>query len=175
VTRRPRALLCIAIAFFTLSAGECELGDILPRPGRIVVTNTGTEPAVVAIIAPDVKSYPTLAGGASASVSTNTGGQYEVRVVMTPENTQRYRAELLALRTAVEKLVDGSLTSEEKTRLFITLAGIKAAILALEQANAAGCSGRIELSQDTEGTVNATVQWVPQSGAGFWDTTCGSG
>lgn len=174
MTLRPRALACIALLFVTLSAGECELGEILPRAGRIVVTNTGTEPAVVAIIGPDVKSYPTLAGGGSASVTTNTGGPYEVRVVMTPENAQRYRTELLALRAAVEKLVDGSLTSVEKTNLFLNLAGIKAAIVALEQANAAGCSGRIELGQDAAETVNATVAWVAQSGAGFWDATCGS-
>lgn len=174
MTRRPRALLCIAVAFITLSAGECELGGIVDEPGRIVVTNTGTEPAVVAIIAPDVKSYPTLAGGGTASVSTNTGGEYQVRVVMTPENTQRYRADLSELKAVVQKLVDGSLTTEEKTRLFSRLAGINAAIAALEQANAAGCGGRIELEPDGPETVNATVQWVAQGGAGFWDTTCGS-
>ena len=169
--------MCIAVAFVVLSAGECELsslGDILDKPGNIVVTNAGTEIAVVAIIADDVKSYPTLAGGATASAETNVGGQYQVRVVMTPENTQRYREDLVSLKQIVSKLVDGTLTTQEKTRLFSQLAGINAAIAALEQANAAGCSGVISLNQDNAETVNANVRWVPQSGAGFWDATCGS-
>lgn len=167
-------MLFIGIAFVSLSAGECELGDLINQPGTIVVTNVGTEPAVVAIIAADVKSYPTLAGGDSATVSTTTGGRYEVRVVMTPENAQRYREELAALRRRVEQLVDGSLSTAEKTQLFSQLAGIKAAINALEQANAAGCGGRIELNQASAEKVNATVRWVSQSGSGFWDATCGS-
>ena len=169
-----RSLLFIGIAFVSLSAGECELDGLINKSGSIVVTNTGTEPAVVAIIAPDVKSYPTLAGGASTTISTTTGGRYEVRVVMTPENAQRYRADLATLRGRVERLIDGSLSTEEKTRLFIQLAGIKAAITALEQANAAGCGGSIELNEESAENVNATVQWVSQSGAGFWDVTCGS-
>lgn len=175
--RRLRSLVCICLAFVLLSAGECDLsslGKILDKPGRMVVTNTGTELAVVAIIASDVKSYPTLAGGASASAETNVGGQYDVRVVMTPENTQRYRQDLLSLKQVVAKLVDGSLSTEEKTYLFSHLAGLNAAIAALEQANAAGCSGTITLNRDNAQTVNATVAWVRQTGSGFWDATCGS-
>jgi hypothetical protein len=78
------------------------------------------------------------------------------------------------MRRSVEKLIDGSASTAEKTQLFINLAGIKAAITALEQANAAGCSGHITLNKDNAEFVSATVNWVPQSGAGFWDTTCGS-
>jgi hypothetical protein len=175
--RRMRTMVCATVAFALLSAGECDIGDVgglLNERGTISVTNTGTEAAVVAVLAAEVKSYPTLAAGASASVETNVGGQYEVRVVMTPENAQRYREDLFALRRSVEKLIDGSLTSQEKVELFTKLAGIKAAIQALEQSKVAGCNGRIELNQDEAETVTATVQWVPQGGAGFWDATCGS-
>lgn len=174
---RLRRALALLAAFVILSGGECEigsLGEILDRPGSIVVTNVGIHPAVVAIIAPDVKSYPTLAGGATASVQTNVGGSYQVRVVMAPENAQRYHDDLLALRRSVEKLIDGSLSTAEKTGLFIKLAGIKAAIAALETSGAGGCSGRIELNQDNAQTVNATVGWVDQGASGFWDTSCGS-
>jgi hypothetical protein len=178
VTRRLRALICIATAFVVLTAGECEIGDIgniLARPGTITVTNTGdTETAVVAILADDVKSYPTLASGSSASVKTNVGGAYQVRVVMTPENAQRYRDNLNSLKQLVQKQVDGTATTQEKTRLFSDLAGINAAIKALEQANAAGCSGNLALSPDEALTASATIAWVPQAGAGFWDTTCPS-
>jgi hypothetical protein len=177
MNKRLRTIVGAVLAFVLLSAGECEfssLGEILDKPGRIVVSNLGTETAVVAIIANDVKSYPTLAGGATASAETHVGGAYQLRVVMTPENTQRYRDDLLSLRRIVERFVDGAAATEEKTRLFTNLAGIKAAIAALEQANAAGCSGTIEINQDTAEIVNATVTWVRQSGAGFWDATCGS-
>lgn len=177
MNKRLRTMTFGVLAFVLLSAGECEitgLGDILDKPGRIVVSNVGTDVAVVAIIGPDVKSYPTLAGGATASAETNVGGQYEVRVVMTPENTQQYRDDLLALKRDVTKLVDGTLTAAEKTTLFSRLAGIKAAIAALEQANAAGCSGNIEINQDKTEIVNATVAFVRASGGGFWDATCGS-
>ena len=177
MTKRLRLVIFGVLAFVLLSAGDCDfssLGGILDKPGRIVVTNTGTEVAVVAIIADDVKSYPTLAGGATASAETNVGGAYQVRVVMTPENTARYRQDLVSLKQIVTKFVDGAATTEEKTQLFAKLAGINAAIAALEQSNAAGCSGRIELNQDNAEIVNATVTWVTQSGAGFWDSTCGS-
>jgi hypothetical protein len=170
-------MVVLLVLFVIVSGGECglsDLGELLDEPGRITVTNTGLESAVVAITADDLKSYPTLAAGASASVLTNVGGQYEVSVVMTPENAQRYREDLLALRNSVEKLIDGSLTSQEKVELFTNLAGINAAIQALEQSNAAGCSGKIKLNQDRSEAVNATVSWVPQGGAGFWDSTCGS-
>jgi hypothetical protein len=177
MNKRLRVVVGAVLAFVLLSAGECEfssLGDILDKPGRIVVSNVGTETAVVAIIANDVKSYPTLAGGATASVETNVGGAYQVRVVMTPENTQRYREDLVSLKQIVQQFVDGAASTDEKTRLFAKLAGINAAIAALEQTNAAGCSGNIEINQDNPEIVNATVTWVRQSGAGFWDTTCGS-
>lgn len=133
---RLRALILNAVAFFGSSAAECDLrslGEILDKPGQIVVTNAGDQVAVVAIIADDVKSYPTLAGGATSSAETTVGGRYQVRAVMTPENAQRYRDDLLSLIQIVSKLVDGSLMTEEKTRLFSQLAGINAAIAALEQ------------------------------------------
>ena len=175
--RRLRALIAVAVAFVVLSAGDCEIGDLgltLDKPGRIVVSNTGTEPAVLAIVADDVKSYPTLASGSTTSVETNVSGQYRVIVAMSPESAVEYRAELMALRSTVEKLLAGSLDSAEKTRLFISLAGIKNAIARLEDPNGASCSGLIELKHQDPETVNATVAFVTQSGSGFWDLACGS-
>lgn len=174
---RVRMVAFGVLAFVLLSAGECEfssLGDILDKPGQIVVSNVGTDTAVVAIIANDVKSYPTLAGGATASAYTNVGGVYEVRVVMTPENIERYRQDLFDLRRSVEALIDGTASSADKVTLFTKLAGIKASIQALENSNAAGCSGSITLNQDEAASVTATVTWVPQGDSGFWDLTCGS-
>ena len=177
MTSRLQTLAFAAAAFVMLSAGKCDissLGDILDEPGSIAVTNIGQEPAVVAISADDVKSYPTLAAGATGSAQTNVGGRYQVSVVMSPENAQRYRDELNTMRGTVEKLIDGSLSSAEKTQLFLQLAGIKAAISALEMTNAASCSGVINLDRDNAAHVSATVRWEPQGGAGFWDLTCGS-
>jgi len=177
MNRRVRMVVFGVLAFVLLSAGDCDitgLGDVLDKPGRIVVTNVGFHPAVVAIIATDVKSYPTLAGGATASVQTNVGGSYQVRVVMDPQNAQRYHDELVALRSSVEKLIGGSSSSAEKTALFIKLAGIKAAIASLETSGLGGCSGTIELNQDNAQTVNVSVGWVDQGASGFWDVTCGS-
>jgi hypothetical protein len=174
---RASRLLALAAVFVIVSGGECSIGDLgslLDAPGRISVTNIGTEPAVIAILADDVKSYPTLAGGATASVQTNTGGRYEVRVVMTPENAATYRADLASLRTLVEKQISDATDPAEKTRLFLDLAGIKAAIQALSNSNAAGCSGTITLDAEETAEVAATVNWVTSSGAGFWDVTCGS-
>lgn len=177
MTRPLRTLVFAAAAFVILSAGECDissLGDILDEPGSIAVTNVGQEPAVVAISADDVKSYPTLAGGATASAETNVGGRYSVSVVMTPENTQRYRDELATMRRTVEQLIDGSISAADKTQLFIKLAGIKAAISALEVTNAASCSGVINLDRDNAAQVSATVRWETQGAGGFWDLSCGS-
>ena len=39
---------------------------------------------------------------------------------------------------------------------------------------AASCSGVTKLDADKTTTVNATVRWEAQGGAGFWDLTCGS-
>jgi hypothetical protein len=177
--RQARATRALALfgAFALLTAGECsigDLGDILDEPGTINVTNVGSEIAVIAILTDDVKSYPTLAGGSSASVKTNVGGAYQVRVVMTPESTAAYRENLTSLRQLVEKQLARTATSAERVQLFIDLAGIKASIQALENQNAAGCSGRIKLEADTKTSVTATVSWMASSGAGFWDTTCGS-
>ena len=175
--RRLWPILFGTFAFVLLSAGDCEmsgLGDLINKPGSIVVTNTGTEPAVVAIIADDVKSYPTLASGASATVATNVGGRYSVSVTMTPEQLLEYRSDLLALRRTVEKLVDGTATNEEKVYAFTSLAGIKAALAQLNSGQGASCGGNITLSQEKAVSVSVAVQWIPQSGAGFWDLTCGS-
>jgi hypothetical protein len=162
----------------TLTAEECGMGDfggMLNQPGTITVTNaSGNETAVVAIIADDVTSYPTLASGQSASVQTNVGGKYEVRVVMTPENAAEYRAELTALRKLVEQSLAGSTDTVEKTRLFLDLAGIKAAIQGLETQRGAGCAGRIELSTEEAAAVSASVTWSSTSGSGYWDVICGS-
>jgi hypothetical protein len=165
------------LAFVLLSAGDCEfssLGDILNKPGTIVVTNTGTEPAIVAIVADDVKSYPTLAGGASASAPTNVGGRYTISVTMTAQQVIEYRSELQALRRTVETLVDGSISSQDKVYLFTKLAGIKAALAQLNSGTGASCSGNITINQEKEVSVNASVTWITQSGSGFWDVTCGS-
>lgn len=175
--RRLRLILMLAAAFALLSAGECSIGDLgslLDEPGQITVTNTGSEPAVLAIVADDVKSYPTLAGGASASVQTNTGGRYEVRVLMTPEGALEYRAELLALRSSVQTLIGGSTDPAEKTRAYAALAGIKAAIQRLDSGSGASCSGNIQLEADEQARVSASVAWLAQSGSGFWDLSCGS-
>jgi hypothetical protein len=165
------------LCFVLLSAGDCEfssLGDILNQPGTIVVTNTGTEPAVVAIIADDVKSYPTLVGGVSASAPTNIGGRYTVTVTMTAQQVIEYRADLLELRRTVERLLGGSASSDEKVYLFTKLAGIKAALSQLNSGVGASCSGNIKISQDNAASVSASVAWVRQSGSGFWEVSCSS-
>lgn len=175
--RRALRVLGPQFAFAVLSAQSCglDLEGLVNKPGVIVVTNASThQAAVIALIADDVKSYPTLAPGQSAQIKTNVGGRYEVRVVMTPENAIEYRADLLSLRRLVERQLDGTADVGEKTRLFADLAGIKSAIHALESGNAAGCSGTIKLKQDEEETVRATVTWQSTSGSGFWDGTCGS-
>ena len=176
--RRSASLIALCLAGVIVSAGECEFGDlgsIVGQPATITVTNlSASEPAVLAIIAGDVKSYPTLAAGASSTVRTYVGGTYQVQVVMTPENAATYRQSLMDLRRLVEQQIAGSTSSAEKTKLFADLAGLKAAIQALEQSSAAACSGAVTLKNDAEATVSATVTWTPQSGAGFWDATCGS-
>jgi hypothetical protein len=175
--RRALRVVAPLLALALLSGQSCDadFGNLLTKPGTITVSNVSTgEGAVLAILADDVKSYPTLAAGQSASVETNVGGRYEVRVVMTPENATAYRAELASLRRLVEKQLDGEANAAAKTQLFVQLAGIKAAIQALEIANAAGCSGEIDLDTEKDAAVHATVQWSPTSGGGFWDATCGS-
>lgn len=172
-----RAFLALML-LTALTAEECDLGDLgtmVNRPGTITVTNVSADQtAVIAILADDVKSYPTLDSGGSATIQTNVGGTYQVRVVMTPENAAEYRAELVSLRRLVEMRLDGTADPVAKTRLFLDLAGIKAAIQALENERAAGCSGRITLSTDEAAGVMATVNWSATSGSGFWDATCGS-
>lgn len=168
----------VALMLLTaLTAEECNMGDfgdLVNRPGTITVTNTGTESAVVAILADDAKSYPTLAAGQSVTVKTNVGGTYQVRVVMTPENAAAYRSNLSTLRNLVEKQIDATTNVSEKTKLFVDLAGIKASITSMSIANAAGCSGRIALNTEDSTSVSATVTWSPTTGGGFWDASCGS-
>jgi hypothetical protein len=168
----------IALMLVTaLAAEECdvgEFGDLISRPATITVTNVGTEGAVVAILADDAKSYPTLGPGQSATVQTNVGGRYQVRVVMTPANAAAYRSNLSTLRNLVEKQIDAATNPAEKTKLFIDLAGIKAAISSFSNANAAGCSGRITISTSDSASVSATVSWSATTGGGFWDASCGS-
>jgi hypothetical protein len=93
---------------------------------------------------------------------------------MTAQQVDEYRADLLDLRRTLEKLVDGTATSEEKVSAFTRLAGIKAALAQLNSGQGASCSGNVKLSQEDEVSVSASIQWVPQSGSGFWDLTCGS-
>jgi hypothetical protein len=93
---------------------------------------------------------------------------------MTAQQVIEYRSELQALRRTVEKLVDGTATTEEKVYAFTSLAGIKNALVQLNSGQGASCGGNITLSQDNAVSVSASVQWIPQSGSGFWDVTCGS-
>jgi hypothetical protein len=165
------------LAFALLSAESCdfELNGLINRPAAITVTNlSSSETAVVAIIADDVKSFPTLTPGQSVTVKSNVGGTYQVRVVMTQENATEYRAELMSLRSLVEKQIDGSASADEKVELFTNLAGIKAAIQRFESGNAAGCSGKVTPKTDEDVAVQATVTWQTTSGSGFWDSSCGS-
>jgi hypothetical protein len=165
------------LAFALLSAESCdfELNGLINRPAAITVTNlSSSETAVVAIIADDVKSYPTLTPGQSVTVKSNVGGTYQVRVVMTQENATEYRAELMSLRSLVEKQIDGSASADEKVELFTSLAGINAAIQRFESGNAAGCSGKVTPKTDEDVAVQATVTWQTTSGSGFWDSSCGS-
>src|SRR5688572_12818247 len=112
----------VGLMALALVAQDCDFGDLgglVAKPRTVTVTNVSdSQIAVVAIIADDVKSYPTLAAGAAASVRTNVGGSYEVRVVMTPENAATYRAELRDLRTLVERQVDRTTDPTVKTQLF---------------------------------------------------------
>jgi hypothetical protein len=177
VRRWPTRLLAASVAFIVLSGAECdpgELGIVINQPGTIVVANGGSEAAVLAVTTDDARSYPTLPGGGSASVVTNVGGGYRVRVLMTPENAKTYRADLLALRKSVTDMIAGSASAADRTRLFVELAGIKSQLLELEQGGSAGCDGAIRLSPDSVSTVHATVQWVAEGEAGFWDATCAS-
>jgi hypothetical protein len=177
VSRRSLRLLAIFAAFVVLSAGDCEigdLGDILNEPGRIVVTNTGTEPAIVAIIADDVKSYPTLAAGGTSAVKTNTGGRFQVRVMMTPEQLIEYRAKLTSMRRDVEGQIAGTNDPLAKTRLFTDLAGLKAALVAADSGTGASCAGNLTLNADQATEVGVGVRWVPTDGGGFWELSCGS-
>jgi hypothetical protein len=177
VIARPLRLLAFVAAVAVVSAGECEmdLGALLNAPGSIAVTNnSATEVAVVAIVADDVTSYPTLAGGQTASVTTSVGGRYQVRVAMTPESAAAYRQDLATLRSLVEKQINGATDPLEKTRLFLDLAGLKAAIQSFETTAGAGCSGNLELQADTVASVTAALRWTETQGGGFWDVTCGS-
>lgn len=177
MNRRLTLVVLGVFAFVVTSAGDCSIGDLgelINKPGSIVVTNVGTEPAVVAIVADDVKSYPTLAGGVAASVETNVGGRYHVSVTMTPQQLTEYRSDLQDLRRHIEKLVDGSLSSEEKVTLFTRLAGIKAALIQLNAGQGASCAGNLELDKKDAQSVQATVAWSTAGGAGFWELTCGS-
>jgi hypothetical protein len=165
------------LAFALLSAESCdfELNGLINKPAAITVTNlSASETAVVAIIADDVKSYPTLTPGQSVTVKSNVGGTYQVRVVMTQENATEYRAELLSLRRLVERQIDGTASSDEKITLFTNLAGIKAAIQGFESGNAAGCSGKVTQKTDEEVAVQATETWQATSVSGFRDTSCAS-
>lgn len=175
--RRTWPILLGVFAFVALSAGECNIGDLgglINKPGSIVVTNTGTEPAVVAIVADDVKTYPTIVSGGSASAQTNVGGRYTVSVTMTAQQVTEYKSDLQNLRRTVEKLIDGTASAEEKVYAFTSLAGIKAALVQLNSGVGASCSGNMKLSQDSAVSVGASVSWVSQSGSGFWDLNCGS-
>jgi hypothetical protein len=168
-----RSLFVIGVAFVAVLAAACE-GFSFNEPGSITVRNlSNTETAVLAVMAPDVKSYPTLAAGRNAVVTTSVGGTYTVTVVMSGIDLQTYRANLRDLRSNVQKVVDGSASNDEKVRFFSYLAGINAA-LAQAQAGGASCSGKINLAEDANASVSAQVNWVTTLGGGFWELACSS-
>jgi hypothetical protein len=167
------ALLIGAIVL--LIAGACGDFNFDLKPGTIKVTNTSaTDTAVVAILADDAKSYPTLGPGASATVKTNIGGTYRVIVVFEQQNLVEYLDSLKALRGNVEKIIDGTSSTDEKILFFTHLATIKSAISQVEQTGGAGCSGKIKLGSEEDSAVQATVNNTSVNGTGVWDISCGS-
>jgi hypothetical protein len=168
-----RSLFVIATACIAVVAAACE-GFSFNEPGQITVRNiSDSETAVLAVIADDVKSYPTLVAGANANVVTSVGGSYTVTVIMSGIDAQTYRSNLQTLRSNVLKVVDGTASSDEKVRFFTYLAEINQAI-AQVQNGGASCTGKINLSEDKPASVSAQVAWVRSLGSGFWSLPCSS-
>ena len=171
---RPTRAAALLLGIVLVVGAACEGFDITTHQATITVTNTSaTETAVIAILGDDVHSYPTLGTGKSAIVKTNVGGHYEVRVVMTPQQVQDYRTSLQILKSNTSKVLDGTATTEDMTAWFARLAGVNAALAALNTGGAAGCTGTVDLKA-SDPSVLANVTWTDQLGSGFWAASCGS-
>jgi hypothetical protein len=163
----------MAIALIAGLAAACE-GLSFYEPGTITVRNlSNSEVAVLAVLADDVKSYPTVPAGGNALVTTSVGGRYSVTVVMSGIDAQTYRSNLQTLKSNAQKVVDGTASNDEKVLFFTYLAGINQAIV---QANSGGasCSGKINLSETDSSSVSAQVSWIPTLGGGYWSLACTS-
>jgi hypothetical protein len=168
----PFVTLGLAAVVALVSA--CE-GFAFNTPGTITVRNLSqTETVVLAVLADDVKSYPTLAPGANALITTEIGGTYTVTVVMSAVDVQDYQTNLRTLKSNVQKVVDGTASNDEKVLFFTYLAGINAAIAQSHATGGASCSGKINLSEDESSSVAAQVFWQPTLGSGFWSLACSS-
>lgn len=174
MTPVARAIALVGLAGAVVLAAGCE-GFLFNKPGTITVTNTSTtETAVIAVLGDDFKSYPTLGPGASAKVTTEVGGAYQVIVIMSAVDAQDYRNNLQTLKQNVTKVVDGTASNDEKILFFTYLAGINAAISQSQAAGGASCTGRIKVSEDATASVAAQVSWTSTLGSGFWSLACGS-
>ncbi|HUP83051.1 MAG TPA: hypothetical protein VM284_02560 [Candidatus Limnocylindria bacterium] len=174
MSRRSPLLAAIGLTMVIGLVSACE-GFAFNTPGKLTVTNTSaSETAIVAIQGDDIKSYPTLGPGASATVATSTGGTYTVTVIMSTVDATSYRNNLQTLRSNVEKVIDGTASSDEKIVFFTHLAGVKVAIQQAQGAGGASCSGSIKLSEGEAASVAAVVTWQSSLGSGFWSMTCGS-
>lgn len=174
--RRPitSSIVVVGLAATLALVAACE-GFSFNEPGQITVRNiSNTETAVLAIIADDVKSYPTLVAGANANVFTTVGGNYTVIVVMSAVDAQDYRNNLKTLKANVTKVVDGTASNDEKVLFFTYLAQINAAINQTHTSGGASCSGKITLNEDKAANVSAQVAWVVTLGSGFWSLACSS-
>lgn len=171
---RSRLVGALGLALVVGLAGACE-GFLFNKSGAITVSNlSSTETAVLAIIADDVKSYPTLGPGATAVVTTAVGGDYQVVVVMSAVDAQTYRNNLQTLKQNVSKVIDGTASTDEKVLYFTYLAQINSAIAQASTTGGAGCSGSIELNDESAEGVLVTVNWIPTLGSGSWQVSCGS-
>ena len=169
--RKVFATAVVCIAVLTVS---CE-GFSFNEQGTITVRNLSTtETAVLAILADDVKSYPTLPAGGTAVVTTSVGGMYTVEVIMSTIDAQTYRSNLQTLRSNVMKVVDGTASNDEKVLFFTYLAGINQAIAQANSGGGTSCDGKINLSETKAASVSAQVSWVTTLGGGFWSLACSS-
>jgi hypothetical protein len=170
----PRLIAVIGLALVVALAGACE-GLLFNKSGTITVRNlSSTETAVLAIIADDVKSYPTLGPNHNAVATTALGGTYQVIVVMSTIDAQNYRNNLQTLKQNVQKVVDGTASNDEKVLFFTYLAQINNAIAQAQNAGGASCSGKIKLNENSAASVSVSVNWVTTLGSGSWQLGCGS-
>ena len=169
-----RACVSLGLAAIVVVAAACE-GLVFNTPGTITVRNlSNTETAVIAVLADDVKSYPTLGPNRNAVITTETGGAYQVIVVMTGVDMQNYRSNLQLLKHNAQVVIDGTASNDEKVLFFTYLAQINAAIAQSQNGGGASCTGTIKLSEDEAASVSAQVTWVTTLGGGFWSLACSS-